>query len=120
MCEPRPHRPARSTQAAAEELQRESDAGRLDTDAVRAVLIAAGERPRPSRREWPRGLSEREAQVLALVAGGLSMKEIGKQLCVSPKTVDSHIQHIYDKLDVKTRAGATVFAMEHGLIRVQV
>jgi DNA-binding NarL/FixJ family response regulator len=48
------------------------------------------------------------------------MKEIGKQLCVSPKTVDSHIQHIYDKLDVKTRAGATVFAMEHGLIRVQV
>lgn len=120
MCEPRPHRPARSTEAAAEELQRESDAGRLDTDAVRAVLIAAGERPRPSRREWPRGLSEREAQVLALVAGGLSMKEIGKQLCVSPKTVDSHIQHIYDKLDVKTRAGATVFAMEHGLIRVEV
>lgn len=111
-----PTRPARPAAQAAEELQRESDTGRLDADAVRAVVSAAGQRPRQSRRQLPRGLSEREVEVLALVARGLSTKAIAAKLSVSPKTAEAHVQHIYDKLDLKTRAGAAVFAMEHDLI----
>jgi DNA-binding CsgD family transcriptional regulator len=43
------------------------------------------------------------------------MKEIGERLGISPKTVDNHLQSIYAKIEVKTRAGATLFAIEHGL-----
>jgi DNA-binding NarL/FixJ family response regulator len=118
MTEPRPHRSARLPAAAAEELQREADAGRLDADAARAVVEAAGQRPRASRRVWPCGLSAREVEVLGLLARGWSMREIARRLVVSPKTIDHHIQHIYDKIDVRSRAGARVFAMEHDLIDV--
>jgi hypothetical protein len=44
------------------------------------------------------------------------MKEIAQRLVVSPKTVDHHVQHIYTKIDVRTRAAARLFAIEHGLI----
>ena len=72
-------------------------------------------RPRRTRREWPAGLSEREVEVLGLMARGLSMKEIAQRLVVSPKTVDHHVQHIYTKIDVRTRPAARLFAVEHGL-----
>lgn len=62
------------------------------------------------------GLSEREVEVLRLVARGLSIKEIAHQLIIAPKTVDNHIQHIYAKIGVTTRAGATLFAMENSLL----
>jgi DNA-binding NarL/FixJ family response regulator len=64
----------------------------------------------------PAGLTEREVEILRLLARGGSMKEIGRALGISPKTVDNHIQHIYPKIAVKTRAGAALFAIEHGII----
>jgi DNA-binding NarL/FixJ family response regulator len=54
--------------------------------------------------------------VLGLIARGRSTKQIAAELTITPKTADSHIQHIYSKLGVSTRAAATVFAMHHGLL----
>ena len=56
------------------------------------------------------------AQVLALVARGLTNRAIAERLVVSPRTVQHHVGHIFDKIDRRTRAGAAVFAMEHGLV----
>ncbi|MEA2469931.1 MAG: hypothetical protein QOE38_930, partial [Thermoleophilaceae bacterium] len=97
------------------ELRREARDGRLDSDAVACVLSAAG-RAQGRRRDRVAGLSAREAEVLRLVARGLSTKQIAAQLVISPKTADSHIQHIYTKIGVSTRAAATVFAMRHDLV----
>jgi HD-GYP domain-containing protein (c-di-GMP phosphodiesterase class II) len=112
--EPRPHRAALSAQAAANALKREVREGRLDGDAVSAVLAAAGHGV-PVRRELVAGLTAREVDVLRAVARGQSMKEIARTLGISPKTVDNHMQSIYAKIGVKTRGGATLFAIEHGL-----
>lgn len=116
MTEPRPHRPARTPEAAASELRREVRAGLLDSEAVNAVLAAAGHRVRTTRRELVAGLSEREVEVLRLLARGNSMKQVAGLLTISEKTVDNHIQHIYNKIGVSTRAGATLFAMEQNLL----
>jgi HD-GYP domain-containing protein (c-di-GMP phosphodiesterase class II) len=116
MIEPRPHRPARTPETAAEELRREARAGLLDSEAVDGVLAAAGHRVRTTRRELVAGLSEREVEVLRLIARGNSMKQIAGLLTISEKTVDNHIQHIYNKIGVSTRAGATLFAMEQNLL----
>jgi len=116
MLEPRPHREARTPEAAAEVLQREVRAGRLDSEAANGVLAAAGHRVRSTRRALVAGLSEREVEVLRLLARGHTKKQIGEQLTISQKTVDHHIQHIYTKIAVSTRAEATLFAMEHDLL----
>jgi HD-GYP domain-containing protein (c-di-GMP phosphodiesterase class II) len=115
MREPRPHRPARPAHDAAAELRAEVKSGRLDADAVEAVLGAAGHRV-PRRREGPAGLTPREIEVLRLLARGLSNKEIAAQLVISPKTVGNHVEHIYLKIGTSTRAGAGLFAMQHGLL----
>ena len=115
MTEPRPHRPPRGPEAAAEELRREARAGRLDGDAVGGVLAEAGHRVPRARRERPAGLSQREIEVLRLLARGQSNREMAGQLSISQDTVKHHIQHIYDKIGVSTRAGATLFAMERAL-----
>ena len=99
---------------AAEDLGREASAGLLDPDAVTAVVEAAGERV--PRLERPAGLTEREAEVLGMLARGLQTKQVARGLGISVKTADSHIQHAYRKIGVSTRAAATLFAMEHGLI----
>jgi len=114
MREPRPHRPARSARAAADELWRDAAAGKLPAEAVRAVLTAAGQPLRPVPR--PAGLSERECEVLRLIARGMATKQAARQLGISPKTCDHHIQRLYRKTGLSTRAGATLFALEHGLI----
>jgi HD-GYP domain-containing protein (c-di-GMP phosphodiesterase class II) len=116
LTEDRPHRPARSPDAAADVLRDETRRGRLDADAVAAVLAAAGHRTKPVRREWPAGLSDREVEVLRLLARGLPSRRIGDHLAISEKTVGHHIAHIYDKLDVSTRAAATFLAMQYGLL----
>jgi HD-GYP domain-containing protein (c-di-GMP phosphodiesterase class II) len=115
MTEPRPHRPARSASDAATELRAEVKAGRLDADAAGAVLAAAGHRAR-RRREGPAGLTAREVDVLRLVAQGLSSKEIAARLVISPKTARNHIEHIYVKIGASSRATASLFAMQHGLL----
>jgi HD-GYP domain-containing protein (c-di-GMP phosphodiesterase class II) len=115
MREPRPHRPERSADEAAAELRADVKAGRLDADAVEAILGAAGHRV-SRRREGPAGLTAREVEVLRLLARGLSNKEIAKQLVISPKTAGNHIEHIYSKIGASTRAKASLFAMQHGLL----
>jgi HD-GYP domain-containing protein (c-di-GMP phosphodiesterase class II) len=118
MLEPRPHRPPRSADAAAAELRTEVRAGRLDADSVEAVLGAAGHRV-ARRREGPAGLTPREVEVLRLLARGLSNKQMARSLVISPKTVANHVEHIYAKIDASTRATASLFAMQHGLLPEQ-
>jgi HD-GYP domain-containing protein (c-di-GMP phosphodiesterase class II) len=113
MTEPRPHRPPLSPEQAGETLGEECRAGLFDADAVAAVLEAAGQ-PVP-RIERPAGLTEREAEVIALLARGLQTKQIAGELGISAKTADRHIEHAYRKIGVSTRAAAALFAMEHGL-----
>jgi HD-GYP domain-containing protein (c-di-GMP phosphodiesterase class II) len=115
MREPRPYRPARPPGEAAAELHAEARAGRLDSEVVEAVLSAAGHRVR-RRREGPAGLTAREVDVLRLLAQGLSNKEIGRLLVISPKTAGNHIEHIYAKIDASSRATASLFALQHGLL----
>jgi HD-GYP domain-containing protein (c-di-GMP phosphodiesterase class II) len=115
MREARPYRPPRSPAEAASELRADVKAGRLDAEAVEAVLGAAGHRA-PRRRGGPAGLTQREVEVLRLLARGLSNKEMAARLVISPKTVANHVEHIYAKIDASTRATASLFAMQHGLL----
>jgi DNA-binding CsgD family transcriptional regulator len=55
--------------------------------------------------------------VLQLAARGLTTREIGDRLYISPKTADHHIQHLYSKIGVSTRAAAALWAIQHDLIR---
>jgi HD-GYP domain-containing protein (c-di-GMP phosphodiesterase class II) len=113
--EPRPHRPAHTADDAAAELRAEVRAGRLDADAVAAILAAAGHRV-GRRREGPAGLTPREIEVLRLLARGLSNKQIAERLVISRKTASTHLEHIYSKLGVRSRAAAGMFAVQHGLL----
>ena len=116
MTEPRPHRPALEPSAAAEELRGEARAGRLDADAADAVLAAAGHRRTRRGRSSPGGLTPRELEVLVLLARGASNKEIARTLVIAEKTAANHVEHIYAKIDVSTRASAALYAMRHGLL----
>jgi len=115
MTEPRPHRPALDGIAAARESMAEVRAGRLDGEAVSAVLRAAGHRA-SARRSWPGGLTAREVEVLGLLARGWSNKQIAQRLFITPKTVSNHVEHIYAKVGVSSRAAATLYATQQGLL----
>ena len=84
-------------------------------EATEAVLAAAGHERAPRERP-PCGLTEREVEVLCLLARGLTNKQIAAELVVSPRTVGHHVAHVYDKIDRRTRAGAAMFAVEHMLV----
>jgi HD-GYP domain-containing protein (c-di-GMP phosphodiesterase class II) len=117
MTQKRPFREALTPEQAGEELVRDSRAGRLDADVVAAVLDAAGQRRSVGRRDLrPAGLSEREIQVLRLVAEGCSNPQIAKRLYISRRTAEHHVQHIYSKIGVSSRAAAALFALEHELL----
>src|SRR5690606_7354536 len=96
-------------------LRDDARSGRLDADAVAAVLAAAGHAARV-RRTRPAGLTERQVEVLRLVAAGMSNREIARHLVIAPRTAEHHVQDVYLKIGVSTRAGAALFAMEHGLL----
>ncbi|MFN2519365.1 MAG: HD domain-containing phosphohydrolase [Jatrophihabitantaceae bacterium] len=113
--EPRPHREALGPDQAAARMRGEVRGGRLDGVAVDAVLAAAGHRL-PRRSEGPSGLTAREIDVLRLLARGLSSKEVAAQLVLAPKTVRNHTEHIYTKIGTSSRAAASLFAVQHGLI----
>ncbi len=117
MREARPYRPALDAPAAEAELLREADEGRLDPDAVDAVLAAAGHRVRQRPRELPAGLTERELEVLLVLVRGESNQEIADDLGISAKTVGHHVQHVYEKAGVRSRAAATLWAFENDLVR---
>ena len=116
MTEQRPHRPALTPNQAGNELVAEVDAGRFRRIEVDAVLAAAGQATGRSEPAQPAGLTEREVQVLRLIARGHANKQVAAALGISPKTVGHHIEHLYAKAAVTTRAGATLWAMEHGLL----
>jgi HD-GYP domain-containing protein (c-di-GMP phosphodiesterase class II)/DNA-binding CsgD family transcriptional regulator len=115
-----PGRPALDAAAAVTQIQ--ADAGRAfepaAIDALLATTAAAAVIPRrsSSQRSWPAGLTDREVEVLRLAAKGLTSKQMASDLFLSPSTIRTHLEHIYAKINVSTRAAATLFAVEHDLI----
>ena len=114
--EARPYREALDADAAEAELLRDAREGRLDPDAVDAVLSAAGHQVEQRPRELPAGLTPRELEVLLALVGGGSNQVIGEGLGISAKTVGHHIQHLYAKAGVRSRAAATLWAFEQNLV----
>ena len=114
--EDRPHRPALDRDAALAVMRAEVRAGRLDAEAADAVCSAAGHRVAPARREWPKGLTDREVDVLRLIARGRTNREVAAQLHLSPKTVGRHVENLYLKIGVSSRAASALFAMEERLL----
>jgi HD-GYP domain-containing protein (c-di-GMP phosphodiesterase class II) len=109
--EDRPHRPQRTIAEAASTVRGLG----IDAAAVRVVLEVHGKTP-PRREEHAAGLSDREVEVLRLLARGLTKREVGSSLHVSPATVHTHTMHIYDKIGARSRAALALFGMEHGLL----
>lgn len=112
--EERPHRPAATTAEAATALRGMAGDGELDARAVDAVLAAAGEHV--GRPVQVAGLTPRELVTLRHAAAGLSIRQIARAMTIAPKTVDGNLQRIYAKIGVSTRAGATLFALQHDLL----
>lgn len=113
--EERPGQPAKSLQEARNLLMEEARQGKWDTMVIRAIVHAESG-PTASLDVLPNGLSRREAEVVCLIARGLSNKEIANKLYISPKTVEHHIGHIYDKIGTRGRAAAALFAVQNGLV----
>ena len=116
----RADRAAFSDHDAAAELRRAASEGALDERAVKAVVVAAGHgeplMPSVRRTPQPGGLSRREIDVLHLAAKGFTTRQIAERLHISPKTADHHIQHVYDKIGVATRAAAALWAIQHDVV----
>jgi HD-GYP domain-containing protein (c-di-GMP phosphodiesterase class II)/DNA-binding CsgD family transcriptional regulator len=133
LTEDRPHRLGHNPEDAAAQLGEDVATGRLDGDAVAAVLTAAGlgaaaragaGRSNDRRRERgaegpsrPAGLTDRQIEVLRLLSSGLSNPEIARRLVISRRTAEHHVQDIYARIEVSSRAAAALFAMEHQLLR---
>ena len=94
------------------------------SDVIRIAASRSGDpglsfavgRPITSQRDR-RTLSKREVEVLQFVAEGFHNDEIGRRLFISPKTVKTHLQNIYEKLHVNSRTEAAIKAKETGLLR---
>jgi HD-GYP domain-containing protein (c-di-GMP phosphodiesterase class II) len=112
----RPYRPPLEPPAVEAELRREVDEGRLDAEAVDAVLAAAGHRVPKRPSELPAGLTRRELEVLLALVLGHSNQAIADELGISAKTVGHHVERVYRKAGVRSRAAATVWAFEHDLV----
>lgn len=115
MISDRPHRPGKTRDEAAVDVRAMAAAGQLDGEAVERVLAAAGHQ-RAARSPLPGGLTPREADVLRLVALGLTTRQVAEQLSISAKTADHHIQHVYTKIGVSTRGAAALYAIEQGVL----
>jgi DNA-binding NarL/FixJ family response regulator len=120
-----PYEAARVRAATAQACHRLGDpeGAAMESEAARQVFARLGatvDLDRLSLRHGggsrPGGLSPREAEVLRLVAAGLTNRAIATALTISERTVDRHVSNIFSKLDVSTRAAATAFAYEHGLV----
>jgi DNA-binding CsgD family transcriptional regulator len=86
---------------------------RLTLHRVDQLMAALAIAPAPA---LPAGLTPREAEVLGLVAGGLTNADVAGRLSISERTVGQHLRTIYSKLDVSSRVGATRFAIDYGLV----
>jgi DNA-binding CsgD family transcriptional regulator len=116
MTHDRPHRRALGPEQAREELGAMVGGGAIDKRAADAVLEAAGSAPTGARQGYPAGLTEREIEVLRLLAQGKTNREIAEALVITEKTAGHHVEHIYAKAGVSTRVGAALFAMRHDLV----
>jgi HD-GYP domain-containing protein (c-di-GMP phosphodiesterase class II) len=116
MTEARPHRPALNPDALARELVAEVGAGHLDAAATDAVLASLGMKMRSAPRNAQR-VTERELEVCRLIARGKMNKEIADVLDISPRTVQIHVAHVFDKLGVHSRAGVAVWLVENDFVQ---
>ena len=112
--EPRPYREALDPERAMERLRSRSASGAFDPECVDAVLGVAGHRAPRSRRDDL--LTPREREVLGLVSRGLSNREIAGRLVLSEKTVRNHVERTYTKTGATNRVGASLYALQHGLV----
>lgn len=103
----------------------DDDSAEMELDAARAAFLELGAGPdaavaaalsRITVAALPGGLTAREGEVLALVAKGLTNREVAHELVISEKTVASHVSHVFTKLGLTSRAAATAYAYEHGLV----
>jgi ATP/maltotriose-dependent transcriptional regulator MalT len=101
-----------------ERARLEISAARAELERLGAKLDArkAAELLEPAAAGPPRGLSEREVEVLRLVASGKTNREIAAEMVISEHTVSRHLQNIFRKLGVSSRAAATAFAFENSLV----
>jgi putative nucleotidyltransferase with HDIG domain len=113
----RPHRAAHSIDDSARILREEAARGRLDRACTEAVLASQGLRAARSSEKpsLPKGITERELEVLRLLARGLVDKEIAASLGISHRTVHHHNASLFQKIGVTTRGAAVLFAIENGL-----
>ena len=118
--ETRPYRAAATDAAAAMALRKGVKEAKLCPEAVEAVLTSAGQASRRNATEKPAGLTPREIEVLRLIAAGQTAKEAARHLDIAPKTADNHIQNLYVKIGVTTRAGAALYALERGLVQREI
>lgn len=104
-------------EAVALALSAGDEGGRI-RDAAAAGVTAPPVNPRPStlRAALPNSLTGREAEVLGLMAAGLSNGQIAARLVVSPRTIEYHLANIYRKIDARGRVDATAYAVRHGLV----
>jgi HD-GYP domain-containing protein (c-di-GMP phosphodiesterase class II) len=112
--ESRGYRAASPPEEAAEILVDKTKRGLFDGDMVAAVIEAAGLEAPPVER--PAGLTEREVEVIGLIARGMQTKQVARALDISAKTADRHNQKIYRKIGVSARAAATLYATQQGLV----
>lgn len=112
--EPRPYRAAYTSAEAADRLRKRVADGALDGECAEAVLAVAGHASSKVRRDD--ALTPRETEVLGLVARGLSNREIAARLVLSEKTVRNHVERTYAKVGATNRVGASLYALERGLV----
>ncbi len=102
----------------------DSDAADLEYSAARTVFVELGAAPdvtvvdnlmRRARSEWPGGLTDREAEVLRMLASGATNRSIAAGLVLSERTVDRHVSNIFTKIDVSSRSAATAWAIRNGI-----
>ncbi len=92
------------------------DLGAAAAYALRQIEVARRDPDQRARLERPGGLSRREVEVLRLVADGRTSGEIATQLFISPRTAEHHVQNIYTKIGVSSRAAATRWAIQHQVV----
>jgi HD-GYP domain-containing protein (c-di-GMP phosphodiesterase class II) len=112
--EPRPYRENYSPEKAAARLRDRATRGFLDADGVEAVLAVAGHERKKVRRDDT--LTPREVEILGLVARGLSNRDIATRLVLSEKTVRNHVERTYAKIGATNRVGASLYALQQGLV----
>ena len=103
------------------DVMRQEVGGRLSPDAFQALTddlsgVDRSHRQRTPQQEWPARLTDREVEVLRLIAKGLNRRQAARALFVAEGTVRSHLEHIYSKIGVSNRAAAALFAVEHNLL----